>query len=177
MNEDQILDYDFNSDDDDRIKMKLLSKNYFIILFLLTFGMYGIWWQYKIWTFFKHRQNLDIMPVPRAIFSIFFIYSLFEKILAFGKYNEVKKDYSSGGLFVLFLLLTYIIERLPDPLPLLSFFAVFAYLPPHNIFNLALLNSEEFDAFYVDGFSQRQMILVGCGVIFWLLVLIGTFVE
>ncbi len=177
MNEDQILDYNFNSENDDRQEVKLLSKNYFIVLYLLTFGLYGIWWQYKMWIFFKQRQNLDIMPVPRAIFSIFFIYSLFEKILAFGKYHEVNKNYSSGGLFALYVVLTFVVDRLPDPLFLLSFFAVFAFLPPLNVFNLSMQNSDEFNAYYANGFSQRQLIIIGCGVIFWLLVLIGTFAE
>ena len=173
MNDNLILDDDFNSDGKDRIHVDLLTKYNFIILYFLTFGLYGSYWQYKTWTFFKQRQNLDIWPIPRAIFAIFFIYSLFEKILAFAKYNEVSKTYSSGGLFALFAVLTYGADKLPEPLFLLSLLAVFAYLQPINVFNLAMINSDDFDAKYLEGFTQKQLILIVCGVIFWLLLILG----
>lgn len=177
MENEEILDAGFYSDGKERVEVKLMNKYYFIILSLLSFGLYEIWWQYKTWIFFKERQKLDIMPAPRALFSILFIFSLFEKILVFGKRNGVSKEYSSSGLFALYFFLNFIINRLPDPLFLFSFFSVFVFLEPLNVFNQSLQNSDDFDAYYADGFSQRQMVLIAVGVIFWLLFIIGTFSE
>lgn len=49
------------------------------VMTLITFGVYGVVWNYYHWRHIKYRDETeaDIWPVPRAIFSIFFIKSLF----------------------------------------------------------------------------------------------------
>lgn len=70
---------------DDRTLFYVVSKRKLIFLFLGTMGLYSIYWFYKNWD--QYRDNIPyaseggaIWPVPRAIFSIFFIHSLFRKI-------------------------------------------------------------------------------------------------
>lgn len=54
-----------------------VSEKKFLIMFLGTFGVYGIYWFYRHWTAYKESQKNDIWPVARGIFSIFFTHSLF----------------------------------------------------------------------------------------------------
>ncbi|EXE34023.1 hypothetical protein J571_4043, partial [Acinetobacter baumannii 554515] len=56
--------------------LKVISVNKFIFLSLISFGLYPIWWMFKAWRFFLIKDKLNIMPAARAIFSIFFLYSL-----------------------------------------------------------------------------------------------------
>lgn len=108
-----ILDSDFNSDFSKK-KIGLISQNKFILLNVLTLGLYGIWWMYKSWRFFKERDGSDIMPVARTVFAIFYSYELFERILSYAKLNGHTEEYSSSGLFALFFVLN-LSARLPDP--------------------------------------------------------------
>jgi len=51
-----------------------------IILFIVTIGMYAIYWFYKNWQNFKLETNRPMWPVMRGIFSIFFAHSLFKEV-------------------------------------------------------------------------------------------------
>ena len=48
------------------------------IMNLLTIGSYGLVWHYQHWKQFRDSiSDRDIWPVPRAIFTIFFVHALF----------------------------------------------------------------------------------------------------
>ena len=162
MDDYELLDSEF----DDRKRLELLSTNNFVILFFLTMGLYGAWWMYKTWRFFKERENLDIMPAMRAIFAIFFLYSLMEKIQIFAKTLGYSKTYSSSGLYIAFILLNFT-GQLPDPMWVISTVAFLCLIPPFNALNYAMKHSDEYYAREAEGFNQRQIILVFCGVVLW----------
>ena len=54
----------------------------FLILSVLTFGLFEFYWLYKNWAFIKERDRSDILPVARAIFGVFFLYSLINDVAA-----------------------------------------------------------------------------------------------
>jgi len=58
----------------------VVSSTKFFLLFFLTAGIYQIYWFYRHWKCFKLYRNLDLWPVPRTIFSIFFTHSLADEI-------------------------------------------------------------------------------------------------
>ena len=77
-NQDKILDSgDLETMDD--VEEQIISLNKFIFLSIISFGTYEIWWIYKAWKFFQQKEGLDIMPAARAIFSIIFLNTLFNK--------------------------------------------------------------------------------------------------
>lgn len=49
----------------------------FIILSILTWGLFTFYWFYKNFSLYKKRFDDDSMPLARAIFSPIFAYSLF----------------------------------------------------------------------------------------------------
>ena len=59
------------------IAFYLVSPRKFLLLFLGTFGFYLLYWFYKNWRLYQQSTGEDMWPVMRAIFSIFFIHSLF----------------------------------------------------------------------------------------------------
>lgn len=58
----------------------VVSKQKFMLLFFMTFGMYSVYWFWAHWHQWKQQTHDDIWPVPHAIFNIFFTHNLFSKI-------------------------------------------------------------------------------------------------
>lgn len=171
---DDILDLNLSSNDSNTIRIKSLTVDKFIILFVFTLGLYGIWWMYKAWTFIKEKDRVSIMPAARAIFAIFFLSSLFEKILRFAKVNGYQKTYSSVGLFVMYVILS-ICNRLPPPFFLISIFAFLPFVQPIEAFNKGIELSPFYSLEIKKGFSPRQFVLIILGGIIWASILAGLF--
>lgn len=154
--------------------VELVDQNKFILFYFLSLGLYGIWWMYKSWKFFQEKDKLDIWPAARAIFAIFFAYSLFDEIQRYAQANGYQKSFSSGGMFAAFLLLNFS-SRLPDPIGWLSLLAFLPLLPPLNALNYAISHSEEYEGVFSSRLNNRQVVLVVLGVLFWALIIIGLF--
>ena len=60
----------------------VVSPKKFLIMFLGTMGVYGIYWFYKQWDNYKIASGHKIWPAVRAFFSIFFAPILFKNIAA-----------------------------------------------------------------------------------------------
>ncbi len=58
----------------------VVSPNKLLILFIGTMGYYSLYWFYKNWKIHKERTGAEIWPIPRAIFSIFFIHAFCQLI-------------------------------------------------------------------------------------------------
>lgn len=157
-------------------EQKVISLGNFIILCIASFGLYSIWWIYKEWRFFQQKDNLDIMPAARAIFSIIFLIPLFNKILTFAKKKGYTQHYSSTLLFIGFFI-GNLLSSLPDPLWLISIFSFVFFIPPFNAINYAKQNSNEFIVTQQDVFSGRQIGLIIIGLILWILILLGMFMT
>jgi hypothetical protein len=155
-----------------KVEIELIDSSKFIILFFASFGLYGIWWMYKTWDFFKKKDNLDIMPAARALFAIFFLYGLFEEIKSFARSNGYTGDYSSTGLFMGIIILNMASQFLPEPFFVVAFLAFIFYLQPFNAFNFAVENSQMYNV-KSGGFNIRQIVLLVAGGLMWTLMIIG----
>lgn len=49
----------------------------FLVLWVGSLGIYGSYWCYRNWAYIKRRDDARIMPVARAIFSVFWYYPLY----------------------------------------------------------------------------------------------------
>ncbi|WP_271784428.1 hypothetical protein [Aquimarina algiphila] len=157
-------------------EFELLSIQKFIILSVLSLGLYEVWWIYKSWRFFRDKDNLDIMPAARAIFAIFFLNSLFEKIQDFSKSKGYTKTFSSIGYFIGFIGLNFA-SKLPDPYWLISFLSMFFLIPALESLNYGIKNSGEYKVIENGKYNYRQISIIIIGSIIWILVLIGMFVP
>ena len=57
-----------------------VAEGELITLYILSFGLYGIYWFQQNWKRQQPMMDKKIYPVWRAIFSIFFTHSLFKRI-------------------------------------------------------------------------------------------------
>lgn len=99
----------------------VVSRKKLAILYLATFGLYGVYWFYKNWSNYKHcssdKFNVDrsIWPVARGIFSIFFTHALFREVKAYGRDKAALADWNNESLatqFVLFTISGSVLDRL-----------------------------------------------------------------
>jgi hypothetical protein len=126
-------------------EQKVLSTTKFVVLCVLTAGLYTVWWQYKAWRFFKQRQQSDTWPAVRAIFSVFTIYELLKYIKQFTLRQSLPVTYNPGNAAAGYIILS-LLSRLPDPLWVIAVFSCIPLISAHKAFGMALLVSEEVQA-------------------------------
>lgn len=171
-----LMENNYGSDDaDEHYQMEpqeIISLNKFLLLSFLTLGLYELWWIYKAWRFFKQRNNLDIMPAARAVFSIFYLYTLLETIQSYARRNGYEKDYPSAGLFGGFII-SNMLSRLPEPYWIVSAFSFVFLIQPFEALNYAKLHANECLVTEQKNFSPRQLVLMGIGIFMWTLIVAG----
>lgn len=91
------------------------------ILYVATFGLYGVYWFYKNWINYKNssadRFNVDrsIWPAPRGLFAIFFTHALFREIKAYGRDKAALAEWNNESVatqLVLFMIAANVLDRL-----------------------------------------------------------------
>lgn len=151
------------------LSVNIISTNKFLLLNLLSLNLYSIWWMYKAWVVIKHKEESDILPAVRAVFGLFFIYSLFQRIKDFAMQQAYLKDYSPILLY-LAILVVNIVPAFPDlkeKFGILSLLASIFFVAPNEALNYAVLNSKEFSAEEEVGFNTRQLIGMFIGILLW----------
>lgn len=151
-------------------ELELLSSQKFILLSVLSLGLYEFWWIYKSWCFFRDKDQLDIMPAARAIFAFFFINSLFDTIQEYSQSKGYTATFSSMGYSAGFIVLNFA-GRLPDPYWLISFLSVFLLIPALESLNYGIKKSGNYKVIENGKFNNRQIGLIIVGSIFWALIL------
>lgn len=172
----EILDSDITELNNSKSEEFLISENKFMFLCFISLGLYQVWWIYKAWKFFKERENLDIIPVARAIFSIFFLHGLLNRILGYASSKGYAKDFNVTGMFIGYIILS-MCSRLPEPYYLIGLMNFTFLIPAFRAFNYAKENSSDIKATSLDYFTSRQIGLIIVGCLLWLLILTGMFVP
>jgi hypothetical protein len=101
----------------------VVSLRKFALLFFMTLGGYQLYWFYKNWDCFKDRVpaasafGTTIWPVPRALFSIFFVHSLFRVVKQHAPDNARVAAWQNGThatLVVVLIILSNGLSRMSD---------------------------------------------------------------
>ncbi|MCB2376797.1 hypothetical protein LGH70_04350 [Hymenobacter sp. BT635] len=150
----------------------VLSTPKFIVLCVLTLGLYIVWWQYKVWRFFGRWQHTDNLPALRALLSVFTIYALLRDVKQFARDHAVPVAYPAGLLAAAYIVLA-LLSLLPEPGGLVSLLAFWPLVAAHKAFNAALLVSPEVQAVAQAEFNGRQRALLRIFGLFWVLMLLG----
>jgi hypothetical protein len=156
-------------DDPIRYKPKeIISVDRFIFLSIITFNLYCIWWQYKAWKIYQEREpRKEFMPAWRALFSVLFLYGLFRRNKMWANTVGYQTDYSSGWLFVGYLITTSCNSR-PNYIWFIQLCSFLFFIQPFKALNYYLVNSGEYNVEFKTEFNTNQIILVVLGAALWL---------
>ena len=80
-----------------------VSEGKLLTLYLLSFGLYGVYWFYKNWKLQQPSMDKKIYPLLRAIFSIFFAHSLFKRINEQASKLEKKHRFNANFMATLYV--------------------------------------------------------------------------
>ena len=102
----------------------VVSFRKFAILYIATLGLYGFYWFYKNWAYYKekwtvtHEDSMDIWPVARAVFSVFFVHALLREIKAFAQDKPIVQKWGNdrqATQLVLLLIASNVLDRAAYP--------------------------------------------------------------
>lgn len=155
--------------------LTIISLKRFIFLSIISLGLYELWWIFKAWRFFAIKDHLNIMPAARAIFSIFFLYSLFKKIREYAKAQDDVQEFSAGWMYIGYILFALVFANLPDPYWLISSVSFMFLIPAFVALNHAKKQDDQLNAVIQEKINIAQIFVIIIGSIFWILLLIGFF--
>jgi hypothetical protein len=112
-----------------------VSRLKLLVMYLVTFGLYEVFWFYKNWQLFKAKTGNDISPFWRTFFGLFYFYDLLSEIQQKARSRGVSADEPSPFLLTFAWIGLKVCSRLPDPYWIVSFFSVIVLLPVQEIVN------------------------------------------
>jgi hypothetical protein len=155
----------------------------FLVLYVATMGVYSVYWFYRNWRNFKEDTKQDIWPIPRAIFSVFFVHALFrsvdERLRAHGK-DFPWSPGSLATLLVILMIVSNVLDRVASKIETVGVLDVaslllllpiaFVMLRAQGAINLACDDAEGASNNRLTGLNFLWLAL---GAIVWALVAIG----
>jgi hypothetical protein len=160
----------------------VVSVTKLIILFLGTFGIYGVYWFYKHWERQKNALRLDIWPIARGIFSIFFTHSLFKAIHLSARQQNLNPSWdpsTQATIYVVLVVVSRVVERATNlstgiALNLVSMgLALSCLFPLISAQQVANTASGDPEARSNSKLTAGNIVWLLLGLAFWALVLVG----
>ena len=75
------------------------------IMYVATLGIYSVYWFYAHWAFYKRQLRMQISPVARGIFSIFYANQLFKTLDNQARNLGYRPSWNPGQQAVLYVAL------------------------------------------------------------------------
>jgi predicted Zn finger-like uncharacterized protein len=152
-----------------------VSKPKLILMSLCTLGLYQIYWYYKNWSILKHGTGQNIRPFWRAIFAVFFCYSLFKSVKQSAHSLGIPCQMSPGLLACVYIVLSAT-WRLPDPLWLIGLLAFVPLVSVQGVINeVNLKGTHRHEP--NDRFTWGNIVIILIGGLLLLLSVIGALVP
>lgn len=85
-----------------------------LLVWVLSFGIYGVYWFYKNFTFLKQQNNDTSMPLARGIFHIFWYYPLWSALAKDSEQRFQKKHLPNTAIAILCAVLFFIAGLIND---------------------------------------------------------------
>lgn len=165
----------------------VVAKPKFIILFIATMGLYGVYWLYRQWSCVKaaapFQSTTDISPVMRAIFGVFYIHSLFGEVKQHSRGAANLAGWKPGihaTLLVITLLICVVVGRmawLDIGAPLIDYLSLAMLIPVLVLCCMAqtVINVECGDPAGADNrnFDTANYLWIVIGIFCWLTFMLG----
>lgn len=169
-----------------------VSEGKLITLYILSFGLYGIYWFYKNWKLQQSKIDKKIFPVLRAVFSIFFTHSLFNRINNSAGNLPQKHRFNANILATIFVgaiifsniidpvsLNTSLLEDLPSSGIFITSLIIFLLSAYPLVVVQATVNRINNDmlGYLNHKYSLWNYLLIVLGALFWLMLALGLLAQ
>lgn len=169
-----------------------VSEGKFLTLYILSFGLYGVYWFYKNWKLQQPKMDEKIYPVWRAIFSIFFTHALFKRIDQSASHLDKQHKFNANTLatfFVAAIVVSNILENLATNsstllnmssnsviIISLLLFLVSAY-PMIKVQATVNRINNDMLGYLNHKYSLWNYILIALGLFIWIMIALGLLAE
>jgi hypothetical protein len=153
-----------------------VAPHKFVSMSLCTLGMYTVFWFYKNWERIARRSSVPISPFWRAFFAPFWGISLARQVHEQATLEGSRPQWSAGPLGSLYLVLSFVGWRLPDPwwmIALLAFLPLVPVVRTMQEVNAARLALEGDNRHY----SVANMLGLIFGGLVLVLAIVGSFLP
>lgn len=163
-----------------------ISVTRLVCMNILTSGLYDCYWFYKNWQIIKLEEKSNISPFWRSVFSIFFVYSLFNKIgrkaiHCSGNYDLLKQGKICAYSYILCRItvvsLVFIEDIIPDAVICgLQVFHLCMIIPMQQSI-LSYLKEVIPNYKVINYFSKGEKIFISIGIFLWISIIIILLLE
>ena len=173
-----------------------VSEGKLITLYILSFGLYGVYWFYKNWKLQQPKMDKKISPVWRSIFSIFFTHSLFRRIDQQASHLKTEHRFNANMLatfFVVTLIASNVLDRIfgtPHPADNLTdnFMSNSIIITALVLFVVSVIPlvkaqatvnriNDDMLGYLNHKYSLWNYLLIVLGAIFWILIVLGLLFD
>jgi len=180
------------TNDENTLEYFPVSEGKLITLYIMSFGLYGVYWFYMNWKLQQPKMDKKIFPVMRAIFSIFFTHSLFKRIDRSAEHLKKKHKFNANLMATLFVAAvvvgnlldrvsvnTGILETLSDNTLIISSLVIFLLSAYPLTAVQATVNRINNDllGYLNHQYSVWNYLLITTGSILWLMVILGLLAD
>jgi hypothetical protein len=138
---------------------------WFVLLNLLSAGLYQVVFFYRGWTYLRDRHGADVWPLARALLGPLFAYPLFRRYFTLAQERGYPESPPAGPLAVAFIAFR-VMGMLPLPAGLVSMMSVLTLLPAAETQNY-VWSRDDPDAPRVLWVSRGEVVLVAFGIFAW----------
>lgn len=146
----------------------------FVVMSLVTFGIYDVFWLYRQWQFERARTGENLSPFWRTFFAPLFAFSLFRRI------SDAAEETGTGAIPHQVYALAYIAclftVRLPEPYWLISLL-VFVPLIPVQSAATRINGTTAPGAPLNDRYTLPNVAVIVIGGLMLLLILLGLLIP
>ena len=148
-----------------------VSLRKLVLMSIGTLGLYEVWWFYKNWSRIKHREQSDISPAWRAVFTPIWAYACFARIRTSAKSLNIPVVLPAGPL-TLGWFITLNLWRLPDPYWLVCYLTPIWLIPVQISANRinSIVAPEHLKE---DAVNRFEIAMVSVGALLLVLTIIG----
>jgi hypothetical protein len=138
------------------------------VLSFFTFGLYETYWAYRQWKSLQVYKDLNIWPIPRALFAPIFAYFLFKHFQKLAPDIYTKTNPGPFTLAASYLALS-IALRFNDPFWLLSLFSFLPLLTAQKI--ITAYWKKTYPEVIESTFTTKDYIIIAIGALLFIFII------
>jgi hypothetical protein len=150
---------------------------HFVLLSIITFGIYDIYWYYRNWKNLRSFKNLNFSAVWRTvglcipILNLFLIYHAHKQYRNLVNEEGIQRDIYPG-IIVMVIIISTGLTNLPDPYWLLCFVGTIPLAIVQSVLNELWIKVQP-EHIHRTKLHGRQIFLIVVGGIVWFLAILG----